>query len=245
MTSAAAMDYLESFRVVRYAPMTMFGVDVSITNSVVWMWVAAGTSLVAFLLLTMRRQLVPGRAQLVAELAWEFVENLVRNNIRPQGWWHVPLLFTLFHFVLFCNWIGLIPGAFTPTSQIVVTGTLAACIFAYTVVLRIVLHGPRFLLAFVPRGTPAWLWPLMIPIEVLSFAARPVTLAVRLFANMTAGHTVLGVIAGLGLAIPWFAAWAPLGMSVVLLAAEVFIGAIQAYIFTVLSCVYIDDAYGE
>ncbi len=245
MNTGRAVDYLESFRVHPVIPLHLFGVDVSVTNSVLWMWVAALAAFLSFWLLTARRHALPGRGQLVAEMAWQFVDNLVRNNIRPEGRWHAPLIFTMFYFLLFCNWVGLVPGAFTPTSQIVITGALAGGVFLYTIGLRLALHGWRFLFAFVPHGTPVWLLPLMIPIEVLSFAARPVTLAVRLFANMTAGHTVLGVIAALGLAIPWFAAWLPLGLSVVLLGAEVFIGAIQAYIFTVLTCVYIDDAYGE
>jgi len=241
----AAVGYLESFRIDNYLNISWLGMDVSISNSVVWMWLAALAAFLSFYCMIRTATMIPGRLQALAEMGYLLVKNMVENNIRPEGRRHFPLLFTLFYFILFCNWMGLLPGAFTPTSQIVVTGTLAASIFLYTIFLRCALHGFRFFLAFAPIGTPYWLLPLMVPVEFISFLARPMTLAVRLFANMTAGHAVLSVIAVLGLAIPWFAAWLPLGLSVVLMAAELFIGFIQAYIFTVLVCVYIDDAFGE
>jgi len=139
----------------------------------------------------------------------------------------------------------LIPGSFAPTSQIIVTATLAIIIFVMTIVIRIAKHGFGFFRAFAPRGLPVVIMPLMVPIEMLSYMARPVSLAVRLFANMTAGHTVLAVIAVLGSAIPWMLSIVPLGLSVALLGVEVFIAFIQAFIFTILACVYIDDALDE
>jgi len=216
--------------------------DLSVTNTVLWMWAAVvlATLLLAWAL--RRPRMIPGRAQLLAEMYYLFIRGITLSNIRSHGERFVPLMFTLFTFILGCNLIGLIPGAFTPTAQIIVTGTLAIAVFLFTVVLRIVLYGWRFFMVFVPRGVPLFLLPLMVPIELLSFMARPVSLAVRLFANMTAGHTVLGVIAFFGLLAPWFVQWVPMGLSVGLLAVELFIAAIQAYIFTVLSCVYIDDA---
>jgi len=238
-------ELLEAFRITNYLNISLLGMDLSISNSVIWMWVAAMVTLLFFFCTARPAALVPGRLQLLAEMGYLFIFNMVENNIRPEGRHYFPLLFTLFYFILFCNLLSLIPGAFTPTAQIAVTGALAAGIFLYTVLLRIVRHGFGFFRAFAPKGTPGWLLPLMVPIELLSFLARPMTLAVRLFANMTAGHTVLSVIAVLGLAIPWVVAWLPLGLSVVLMAAEVLIGFIQAYIFTILTCVYIDDAFGE
>jgi len=238
-------ELLEAFRVTNYLDISLFGMDLSVSNSVIWMWVAATAAFLCFFYMVRPVALVPGRLQLLAEMGYLFVLNMVKNNIRPEGRYHFPLLFTLFYFILFCNLLGLIPGAFTPTAQIAITGSLAAGIFLYAVLLRIVRHGFGFFRAFSPKGTPGWLLPLMVPIELLSFLARPMTLGVRLFANMTAGHTVLSVIAVLGLTIPWVAAWLPLGLSVVLMAAEVLIGFIQAYIFTILTCVYIDDAFGE
>jgi len=248
MSSDASMAHdglLEAFRVANYLNISLFGMDISISNSVIWMWIAATCAFIFFFCATRPAALIPGRLQLLAETGYLFILNMVKNNIRPEGRHYFPLLFTLFYFILFCNLSVLIPGAFTPTAQIVVTGSLAAGIFFYTILLRISRHGIGFLRAFVPGGTPGWLLPLMIPVELLSFLARPVTLAVRLFANMTAGHTVLSVIAFLGMTIPWIMAWLPLGLSVVLMAAEVLIGFIQAYIFTILVCVYIDDAFGE
>jgi len=238
-------ELLEAFRIINYLDISLLGMDMSVSNSVIWMWVAAMAAFLCFFYMVRPVALVPGRLQLLAEMGYLFVLNMVKNNIRPEGRHHFPLLFTLFYFILFCNLSGLIPGAFTPTSQIAITGSLATGIFLYAVLLRIVRHGFGFFRAFSPKGTPGWLLPLMVPIELLSFLARPMTLAVRLFANMTAGQTVLSVIAVLGLAIPWVVAWLPLGLSVILMAAEVLIGVIQAYIFTILSCLYIDDAFGE
>jgi F-type H+-transporting ATPase subunit a len=236
------LEPLRHFRIEVHLPLQLAGVDLSISNAVVWMWIGSAAVFLLLYIATRRMQPHPDRLQLVAEIVYRFIDRMAQNNIGREASRFVPMLFTLFCFIIGCNLIGLIPGAFTPTSQIVVTGTLAVGIFAYTVWLRIDRHGWRFFRAFAPPGVPAFLLPLMIPIELLSFLARPVSLAVRLFANMTAGHTVLGVIAFFGLLMPWFAAWLPLGLSVILLAIEIFIAGIQAYIFTILSCVYIDDA---
>ena len=236
------LEPLHHFQVVNYLELELFGVDLSISNSVVWMWVSAIAVFVLFRLALRSPAIIPGRMQMLAEAAYLFIRHMVDENIRGDGRRYLPLIFALFYFVLFCNLLGLIPGAFTPTSQLVVTATLAIGVFGYSVALRVVRQGFGFFRAFAPSGLPPLLLPLMIPIEVLSFMARPVSLAVRLFANMTAGHTVLGVLAFFGLALPWFATWLPLGFSIVLNGAEIFIGFIQAYIFTVLTCVYIDDA---
>ena len=236
------LEPLHHFQVVNYLELELFGVDISISNSVVWMWVSAIAVFALFRLSLRSPAIIPGRMQMVAEAAYLFIRHMVDENIRGEGRRFLPLIFTLFYFVLFCNLIGLIPGAFTPTSQLVVTATLAVGVFGYSVALRVLRQGFGFFKAFAPSGLPPILLPLMIPIEVLSFMARPVSLAVRLFANMTAGHTVLAVLAFFGLALPWFATWLPLGFSIVLNGAEIFIGFIQAYIFTVLTCVYIDDA---
>ena len=238
----AQLEPLLHFRVVNYLELELFGVDISISNSVVWMWVSAAAVFVLFRLALRSPAVIPGRMQMVAEAAYLFICHMVDENIRGEGRRFLPLIFALFYFVLFCNLLGLIPGAFTPTSQLVVTATLAIGVFGYSVALRVVRQGLGFFRAFAPSGLPPLLLPLMIPLEVLSFMARPVSLAVRLFANMTAGHTVLAVLAFFGLALPWFATWLPLGFSIVLNGAEIFIGFIQAYIFTVLTCVYIDDA---
>ncbi len=238
----SGMQPLHPFEVHILYPLELFGWDISISNTSVALIGSVLVAVLALLLLLRRPGLLPDRLQLLAESYYLFVYRMTVSNIRGHGEAYVPAILTLFTLIAASNLIGLLPGAFTPTTQIVVTGTLAASVFAYTLVLRIRLHGWRFILSFVPAGVPVWLLPLMMPIELLSFMARPVSLAVRLFANMTAGHTVLGVIAFFGLLAPWYVQWVPMSLSVVLLAVEIFIAAIQAYIFSVLSCVYIDDA---
>jgi len=236
------MQPLHPFKVHTQLPIELFGVDISLTNTAIALLASAIISAVLLSLLLQRRRVIPDRWQLLGELYFSFIHNMTVKNIHKHGEHYVPVIFTLFTLIAASNMIGLMPGSFAPTTQIVVTGTLAAAVFLYTIWLRIHLHGWRFVLAFVPKGIPAFLLPLMIPIEILSFLARPVSLAVRLFANMTAGHTVLGVIAFFGLLAPWYIQWVPLSLSVALLGVEIFIAAIQAYIFCVLSCVYIDDA---
>ncbi|NWF35986.1 F0F1 ATP synthase subunit A [Mariprofundus sp. KV] len=236
---------LQHFRVIIYHDLHLGPVDLSISNTAVYMWVAVIVIVLGLHLMMRRPQLVPGMGQLIAELLYDFVARQTRLNIHGEGERYIPLMFTLFTFILGCNLVGLIPGAFTPTSQLAVTGTLAIGIFLYAAGLRFYRHGWGFFHAFAPQGVPKIMLPLMVPIELLSFFARPVTLALRLFANMTAGHMALGVLAVLGLAAPWFLQWLPLGFTVIQIGLEVIIAFIQAYIFVVLSCVYIDDALAE
>ncbi len=236
------LEPLQYFQIINYIEWTPFGIDLSISNSVLWMWLAITVAFLFFHMAFRNPSIVPGRLQLLAEMLFLFVRELVEENIIKDGSRYFPILFTLFLFVLFCNLIGLLPGSFTPTSQLIVTACLAVSVFLFTVVLRIQKHGWGFFRVFAPTGLPVWLLPLMVPIEVISFLARPASLALRLFANMTAGHTVLGVLTFLGLAAPWFLHWIPMGFTVVIMALEIFIAFIQAYIFTILTCVYIDDA---
>jgi len=233
---------LEHFRVIIYQDIHLGPLDISISNTTVYMWITVGLVALSLYLMMLRPKLVPGTAQLLAEMLYGFVARQTRLNIHNEGDRYIPLMFTLFTFILGCNLIGLIPGAFTPTSQLAVTGTLAIGIFLFATGLRFYRHGWGFFHAFAPQGVPKIMLPLMVPIELISFLARPVTLALRLFANMTAGHMALGVLAVLGLAAPWFIQWLPLGFTVVQIALEMIIAFIQAYIFVVLSCVYIDDA---
>lgn len=236
------LDPLAHFQVTKYVELSLFGIDISISNSVLWIWIAVAALFITLKIAVSKMTISPNRCQVLVEAAYLFIRDMVDKNIGVEGRIYFPLLFTLFFYVLFCNLVGLIPGAFTPTSQVIVTGSLALAVFLFTIFLRVGKHGWAFFKAFAPEGLPPLLLPLMIPIEVISFIARPISLAVRLFANMTAGHTVLTVIAFFGLAMPWFAAWLPLGFSVLFTGMEVFIAVIQAYIFTILSCVYIDDA---
>jgi len=233
---------LEHFRVIIHHGLHLGPLDISISNTALFMWLAVLFSAITLRLLLNRPRIVPGSGQLLVEMLYGFVARQTRLNIHREGERFIPLMFTLFTFILSCNLVGLIPGAFTPTSQLAVTGTLAIGIFLYATILRFYRHGWGFFRAFAPQGIPKVMLPLMIPIELISFLARPVTLALRLFANMTAGHMALGVLAVLGLAAPWFIQWLPLGFTVVQIALEMIIAFIQAYIFVVLSCVYIDDA---
>ncbi|MBF0294953.1 MAG: F0F1 ATP synthase subunit A [Magnetococcales bacterium] len=239
---APKLDPLHHFQVVNYVKLAPFGFDISISNSVVWMWLAVAVAFGLFRYALRAPTLVPGRMQSVAEAAYLFLDGIVNDVIGPSGKKFFPGIFTLFFFVLFCNWLGLIPGSFTVTSQLIVTGTLALSIFVLCIFLGVYHHGWKFLGFFVPHGLPPFLLPLIVPIEVISFLARPVSLAVRLFANMTAGHTLLGVLFFFTVTLSWFGAWLPFGFTVVFSGFEVFIGFIQAYIFTMLTCVYLNDA---
>lgn len=236
---------LEHFNVVIYQDIRLGPLDLSISNTTIFMWIAVVIVILSLRTMIMRPKLVPGTAQLLIEMLYSFVARQTRLNIHRESAKFIPLMFTLFTFILGCNLIGLIPGSFTPTSQLAVTGTLAVGIFLFATALRFYRHGLGFFRAFAPQGVPKILLPLMIPVEMLSFLARPVTLALRLFANMTAGHTAIGVLAVLGMAAPWFLQWLPLGFTVIQIALEMIIAFIQAYIFVVLSCVYIDDALEE
>lgn len=154
-----------------------------------------------------------------------------------------PFIATLFVFILFCNLLGLIPGTYTVTSQIIVTAVFALGVYALSIVMGFILHGVKFFGILVPPGTPGWLLPLMIPIELVSQLARPISLAVRLFANMTAGHTILGVLFGLAFGGGLLIGWLPFAFTIAMNGLEVGIAFIQAYIFTVLTCVYLGDAF--
>lgn len=236
---------LEHFRVVVHHDLQLGLIDASITNTALFMWLTVALVVISLRLLMNRPKIIPGTGQLLVEMLYGFVARQTRLNIHRESGKFIPLMFTLFTFILGCNLIGLIPGSFTPTSQLAVTGTLAVGIFLFATGLRFYRHGLGFFRTFAPKGVPAIMLPLMIPVEILSFLARPVTLALRLFANMTAGHTAIGVLAILGMAAPWFLQWLPLGFTVVQIALEIIIAFIQAYIFVVLSCVYIDDALEE
>ncbi|MBN4076651.1 F0F1 ATP synthase subunit A [Mariprofundus ferrooxydans] len=236
---------IEHFKVVVYHDLYVGSVDISISNTAVYLWISVALVVVLLHLMVLHPKLKPGAAQLLVEMLYGFIARQTRLNIQEEGEQYIPVIFTLFVFILGCNLVGLVPGAFTPTSQLAVTGTLAIGVFLYATGLRFYRHGWSFFYAFTPKGVPKIMLPLMIPIELISFIARPVTLALRLFANMTAGHMALGVLAVLGLATPWFFQWLPLGFTAVQLALEIVIAFIQAYIFVVLTCVYIDDALAD
>jgi len=233
---------LEHFELHQIAAFHAFGLDLSINQGVLTMWLAVAALFALFAVAAARRERVPGMVQNLAEIGVEFIRDMAEDNIGPNGTRYVPFLISLFLFVLFLNLWGLLPGQFTVTSQLVVTATLALIVYAISLGVGFFKHGIGFLRILVPGGTPGWLIPLMIPVEILSQLARPLSLAVRLFANMTAGHTILAVLFGMVVSLPIWVKWLPFGLTVVIYALELFIAFIQAYIFVMLSCVYFGDA---
>ena len=234
---------LHPFELHNYIPINIGGLDISVNKAVIMMWVVVG--LISFLMIvaSSARQLVPGKLQSLGEMMVDFIRGMILDTMGKDGMRFFPFIATLFLFILFCNLIGLIPGSYTVTSQIVVTAVFACVVYGLSLVMGFLLHGAKFLGILVPPGTPAWLLPLMVPIELISQLARPLSLAVRLFANMTAGHVILGVLFGLAISGGLLIGWLPFAFTVAMNALEVGIAFIQAYIFTILACVYLGDAF--
>ena len=232
---------LEQFKIERFIPIHIDGLDVSYTNAALLMTIGVALITALVLLGTRRRALVPGRWQSVAEMSYEFVADMVETNAGHGGQPYLPFIFTLFMFILFANFLGLIPYSYTVTSQIVVTFALAAVVFIGVTIIGIVRHGFHFLRLFVPQGVPAPLLVLLVPIELLSYCIRPFTLSIRLFANMLAGHTMLAIFAGFAAILGVFAIF-PLGVNLLLLALELLVATLQAYVFAILTCLYLNDA---
>jgi F-type H+-transporting ATPase subunit a len=233
---------LEQFAIKRLVEFHLGGLDVSITNSAVFMLVVIAL-VTAFMTLGMRQHaIVPGRWQSMVELSYEFVAKMVRENVGNEGMRYFPFIFTLFMFILFCNLIGLVPYSFTVTSHIIVTFVMAAVVFLGVTVIGFVRHGRHFLSLFVPDGVPIFLLPLIVIIEILSYLTRPISLSVRLFANMMAGHTMLKVFAGFVVGLGILLGWLPLAFIVALTALELVIAILQAYVFAILTCIYLNDA---
>ncbi len=238
---------MHQFEIVRYIPLKLFGLDASFTNSALAMLIAAGLT-IAFIVYAMRnRSLVPSRIQSVAEMAYEFVHNIVKQTAGEEALGYFPFIFTLFMFILVSNLIGLvnIPGVFAPftsTSHIVVTLALALTVFIGVTIIGIAKHGVGFLKLFVPSGVPAVMLILLVPIEVISYFTRPISLSVRLFANMMAGHTMLKVFGAFVGALGLVGGWAPLLFMVPFTGLEFLVAFLQAYVFAILTSIYLNDA---
>jgi F-type H+-transporting ATPase subunit a len=233
---------LEQFEIHELVPIHIGDLNLSYTNSALWMTIAVALTTALFAVGMRRRAMVPGRLQSVAELAYQFVANMVRDTVGSEGRRYFPFVFTLFMFILFGNLLGMVPYSFTFTSHIIVTFAMAISVFAGVTILGFVRHGLGFLHFFVPPGVSVLLWPLMIPIEIISYLARPISLSVRLFANLTAGHTMLKVFAGFVVSLGVIAGVAPFAFVVALTALEFLIAFLQAYVFAILTCFYINDA---
>ena len=233
---------LDQFAIKPIASIQIGGLDASFTNSALWMVIAVG-AITAFMLLGTRKQaIVPGRWQSLCEGMYDFVSGLLKENVGNEGRKYFPFVFSLFMFILFCNLFGLIPYSFTVTSHIIVTAAMALFVFFGVTIIGIARHGFHFFSYFVPKGAPIALVPVMIPIEVLSYFIRPLSLSVRLFANMVAGHVMLTVVGGFVFALGVWAGWIPLAFVTVLFGLELLIACLQAYVFTILTCIYLHDA---
>jgi len=235
---------LHPFELHNFIPVQFGGLDISINKAVIMMWVVVGVVSILMIMASSARQLVPGKLQSLGEILVDFIRGIILDTMGKEGMKFFPLIATLFLFILFCNLLGLIPGTYTVTSQIVVTAVFAITVYVLSILMGLLIHGVKFIPGIlVPPGTPWWLIPLMVPIELVSQIARPVSLAVRLFANMTAGHTILGVLFGLAIGGGLLIGWLPFVFTIAMNGLEVGIAFIQAYIFTVLTCVYLGDAF--
>lgn len=240
-------DPIHQFEIQKIVDFQVGSMDLSYTNSALWMTIAVVVSTVFLTLAMGRKSLVPGRAQVLAEMLYEFIAGMIRENIGADGRKYFPFIFTIFMVVLMGNLLGLIPYSFTYTSHIVVTFALAALVFFAVVIFGLINHGMHFFSLFLPPGLPKWLWPMIIPIEFISFLIRPVTLSVRLFANMMAGHLMLKVFAGFSVAmvsagaLGMLASTMPMVFNTILIGFEFLIALIHAYVFAVLSCIYLKD----
>ena len=218
------------------------------TNSSVYMLVSVAVICLLIVGGAAGRQLVPGRFQSMAEVSYEFVASMIRSTAGPEGMSFFPLVFSLFMFILVSNVIGIIPYTFTVASHIIVTATLALLVFFTVLIYGFYRNGLKFFRIFVPSGIPIYILPLVVAIEIISFLTRPLSHSVRLFANMLAGHITLKVFAGfvtmLGAFgfVGWLGAVLPLGLTVALMALELLVAFLQAYVFAILTCIYLNDA---
>jgi F-type H+-transporting ATPase subunit a len=226
----------------------VFGHEIAVTNSAVYMAITVLGIAALLIGASSARAMVPGRMQSIAEMSYEFVANTIQSTAGKEGMKFFPLVLTLFMFILVANVIGLIPYTFTVTSHIIITASLALLVFFTVIIYGFYKHGLHFFRLFVPSGIPIYILPLIVFIEVLSFVSRPISHSVRLFANMLAGHITLKVFAsfvtllgGLGF-VGWLGATLPLALVVALTALELLVAFLQAYVFAILTCIYLNDA---
>jgi F-type H+-transporting ATPase subunit a len=243
------MDPIHQFQITHLFPIMRIGNTViAFTNSALFMLIALAAILLLTLGATRPRAVMPGRLQALAEISYEFVVHTVRSTAGPEGMKFFPLVFSLFMFILALNVVAIIPFTFSVTSHIIITVALALLVFFTVLVYGFYRHGLRFLKLFVPAGVPIYILPLVSFIEVMSFLSRPVSHSVRLFANMLAGHITLKVFGGFAAMLAaaglvgWVGAIIPLGLTVVLTALELLVAFLQAYVFAILTCIYLNDA---
>jgi len=246
-TEAPHLNPIEQFSIPHFLELHPLGVDASFSKASAFMIVVLLLVTALMVLATSAKSLVPGRGQAAAEMAYEFVANMVRQTAGSEGMRFFPFVFSIFMFVLFSNVIGLIPYTFTVTSQIIVTFSMAIFIICLVIAYGLFKHGLHWLKLFVPSGVPFLILILLVPIEIISFLSRPISLSVRLFANMLAGHITLQVFGGFIVLLLGGGAWAllsplPLAATVAMFALELLVAVLQAFVFAVLTCVYLNDA---
>ena len=234
---------MQQFSVHKIGPeIKIAGVDLSFTNASLFMVLSASAILLFLFFGTKERKIIPNKIQLVAEMFYKFVAKMINDTAGSKAKPYFPFIFSLFMFVLSCNMVGMLPYSFTVTSHIIVTLILALFIFIAVTIIGFVKHGFKYLSIFVPSGVPAILLPLITIIEIISYLSRPVSLSVRLFANMMAGHTMLKVFGGFVISLGLLGGWLPLSFSVALTGLEILVAFLQAYVFAILTCIYLNDA---
>jgi F-type H+-transporting ATPase subunit a len=238
-----ASNPMQQFSVHKLGPeIKIAGIDLSFTNASLFMMISASIILLFLFLGTKEKKIIPSKIQLVAEMFYAFVAKMINDTAGSKAKPYFPFIFSLFMFVLFCNMVGMLPYSFTVTSHIIVTLIMALFIFIAVTIIGFVKHGFKYLSIFVPSGVPAVLLPLITIIEIISYLSRPVSLSVRLFANMMAGHTMLKVFGGFVISLGLLGGWLPLGFSVALTGLEILVAFLQAYVFAILTCIYLNDA---
>ncbi len=234
---------MHQFNVYRIGPEISLGnVDISFTNASLFMTISALTIISVLLVGTRRKAIVPTKIQLLTELSYTLVSKMISDTAGSKAKPYFPFVFSLFMFVLFCNMLGMLPYSFTVTSHIIVTFALAAVIFVGVTIVGFVNYGTGYFKLFIPSGVPLFLLPLIVIIEIISYLSRPVSLSVRLFANMMAGHTMLKVFGGFVISLGVLGGLLPLSFTVALTGLEILIAFLQAYVFAILTCIYLNDA---
>ena len=233
---------LEQFEITPFVHFEVGGVDLAFTNSSLAMVITIAVITLFLTLSVNTRSIIPSRVQLISELSYAFIAQLLKDTVGEQGRKYFPFVFTIFMFVLIGNMVGMLPYSFTFTSHIIVTFALAAVVFIGVTLLGFAKHGMHFFSFFVIPGLPWYMLPLLIPIEVISYLSRPISLSVRLFANMLAGHTLIKVFAMFVITMPFYSGILPLAFIVALTGLEILIAFLQAYVFAILTCLYINDA---
>ena len=238
-----AANPMTQFEVYRIGPEIKINqIDISFTNASLFMIISALSILLIFNIGSSKKNIIPTKIQLLAELSYTFIAKMISDTAGNKGKPYFNLIFSLFMFVLFCNMFGMLPYSFTVTSHIIVTFFLAALIFIGVTVIGFIKHGFGYLKLFVPSGVPLVLLPLIVVIEIISYLSRPISLSVRLFANMMAGHTMMKVFGSFVISLGIVGGWLPLSFSVALTGLEILVAFLQAYVFAILTCIYLNDA---